>query len=72
MAFSQAIDAQPSFGLAHGGGPTAVIPSTQAQKGLKVKTSLDPAEMTDYEGKNPVKRGQEPHSKLTNRIRLQL
>jgi hypothetical protein len=70
------LESQPSFG--HTMEPTTSSmpgpkPPRKEGKGAgKVKTSLDPSDLMDYEDNTPVNRGHEPHARLTNRIKLQL
>jgi hypothetical protein len=69
------LESQPSFG--HTMEPTTSSmpgpkPRKESKGAGKVKTSLDPSELMEYEDTTPVNRGHEPHARLTNRIKLQL
>jgi hypothetical protein len=61
----------PSFGQTIEAPRVAKV-DPKAKKGGALKTSIEPSELMDFENSHPVSKGHEPHSRLTNRIKLQL
>ena len=66
------LDSTPTFGHTVEAPPVSLSAPKDRKGAGKVKTSIDPSELMDWESNTPVHKGSEPHARLTNRIKLQL
>jgi len=66
------LDSTPTFGHTVEALPVSLSAPKERKGAGKLKTSIDPSELMDWESNTPVHKGAEPHARLTNRIKLQL